>query len=85
MQGTLPRGQDVAVKRLLGVSTQGLHEFKNEVILIEKIQHLNLVRLRGYCIKGNEDIRLWPCRVYNNPGEDFLDLNTFKNGVITHK
>ncbi|KAH1222153.1 Cytochrome P450 93A3 [Glycine max] len=30
--GTLPRGQDVAVKRLLGVSTQGLQEFKNEYL-----------------------------------------------------
>ena len=85
MQGTLLGGQDVAVKRLLGVSTQGLHEFKNEVILIAKLQHLNLVRLRGYCIKGDKDIKLWPCRVYNNPREDFLYLNSFKNGVITHK
>ncbi|XP_028181381.1 cytochrome P450 93A3-like [Glycine soja] len=30
--GTLLGGQDVAVKRLLGVSTQGLHEFKNEYL-----------------------------------------------------
>ncbi|KAL5131867.1 Cytochrome P450 93A3 [Glycine soja] len=30
--GTLPRGQDVVVKRLLGVSTQGLQEFKNEYL-----------------------------------------------------
>ena len=82
MQGTLPGGQDVVVKRISGISTQGLQEFKNEVILIAKLQHLNLVRLRGYCIKGDKDIKLWPCRVYNNLGEDFLDLNSFKKGVI---
>ncbi|GKA02759.1 G-type lectin S-receptor-like serine/threonine-protein kinase [Tanacetum coccineum] len=57
-KGVLSDSTIVAVKRLESVS-QGEKQFRSEVNTIGNIQHVNLVRLHGFCAKGNNKLLVY--------------------------
>ncbi|KAG6482779.1 hypothetical protein ZIOFF_059418 [Zingiber officinale] len=48
-------GKEIAIKWLSKTSTQGPDEFKNEVMVIAKLQHWNLICLLSCCVEGEKE------------------------------
>ncbi|KAL0788494.1 hypothetical protein Bca101_004740 [Brassica carinata] len=77
-KGIFSNGTKVAVKRLSKSSKKGDTEFKNEVLVVAKLQHRNLVRLLGFSLEGEERILVYeyvPYFLFDPAKRGHLDWN----------
>ena len=72
-KGTLGDSSVIAVKKLESIS-QGEKQFRTEVSTIGTVQHVNLVRLRGFCSEGAKRLL-----VYDYIPKGSLDFHLFHN------
>ncbi|XP_055823368.1 G-type lectin S-receptor-like serine/threonine-protein kinase At2g19130 [Solanum dulcamara] len=73
-KGKLSDSSVIAVKRLDSIS-QGEKQFRSEVSTIGTIQHVNLVRLRGFCSEGNKKLLVY----------DYMENGSLDSHIFTEK
>ncbi|KAL5976301.1 hypothetical protein ACLOJK_020631 [Asimina triloba] len=80
-KGTLPDLTTVAVKMLEGLC-QGEKQFRMEVSTIGTIQHVNLIRLRGFCSDGDKKLLIADFGLAKLFGRDFSHVLTTLRGTV---
>ncbi|KAG6550620.1 hypothetical protein Mapa_007873 [Marchantia paleacea] len=78
--GKLADGKEVAVKVRATDSKQGAGEFLNEVRLLSRLHHRNLVPLVGYCLQAQQQILVY---VYMSEGSLYEHLYHSGSGSKT--
>nr|CAB3472380.1 unnamed protein product [Digitaria exilis] len=81
--GVLQDGQQIAVKKLSLRSRQGVQEFLNEVRLLLKVQHRNLVSLLGCCASSGQKMLVYP--YFPNGSLDHILFKYAMNGYLSTK
>lgn len=82
-KGTLANSSVIAVKKLESIS-QGEKQFRTEVSTIGTIQHVNLIRLRGFCSEGDKKLLVYDympngsmdAHLFHEKDSQVLDWNT---------
>ncbi|GLJ05011.1 hypothetical protein SUGI_0009430 [Cryptomeria japonica] len=69
----LPKNKLVAVKRLEGVS-QGEDEFRAELSMIGRVNHINLVQMLGFCAEGDQRLLVY----------EYVEKGSLDNYLFTH-
>ncbi|RCV27865.1 hypothetical protein SETIT_5G359200v2 [Setaria italica] len=71
-KGTLANGQIAAIKRAQQGSMQGAAEFKNEIELLSRVHHKNLVTLVGFCYEQGEQMLVYEYIPYGTLRENLM-------------
>ena len=74
-KGTLANGQIAAIKRAQQGSMQGAAEFKNEIELLSRVHHKNLVSLVGFCYEQGEQMLVYEYIPYGTLRENLMGIN----------
>lgn len=69
-------GREIAVKRLSKRSEQADLDFKNEVLIVARLEHKNLVKLLGFCLNKTERILVY--EFVHNASLDYFIFGMFK-------